>query len=113
MPEGEHKAIAIRPDRIFRIEAQKLLPQAVNHGSHSHGGAGMPRIRLLHRIHGQGANRVNAQLIPLFAGRRNWYSACDHSDALLEDSWAILLMGRRLGRSARIKMKEACSPRSQ
>ena len=51
VPVGQHEAIAVRPDRILGIEAQKVLPQRVSHRRHRHRRAGMARIGLLHRIH--------------------------------------------------------------
>ena len=65
---GEHEAVAVRPERIFRIVAQKLLPQRIGDRSQTHGRSGMARIRLLHRVYRKSANRVDTQLIEFATG---------------------------------------------
>src|SRR5208283_734267 len=64
----EHKAVAVRPMRILRVVAQKLLPEAVGDRSESHGSSRMAGVRFLHGIHGERANCVDTQLIELFSG---------------------------------------------
>src|SRR5579884_1515022 len=54
------EAIAIWPDRICRIEAQKLLPQNISHRSQSHRRAGVAGVGLLHGVNREGANGVYA-----------------------------------------------------
>ena len=44
MPRREHEAIAVGPDRVIRIEAQVLLPEAVGHGRQRHRRSGMPEL---------------------------------------------------------------------
>src|SRR5882762_2927176 len=65
---GKHEAVAVRPDRIFRVIAQKLLPQTVGDRSESHRRTGMARVRLLYRVHRKSANRIDTQLIELCTG---------------------------------------------
>src|SRR4029077_3706952 len=43
MSRRQDEAVAVRPDRIVRIEAQEALPQAVHDGRHAHGRARMTR----------------------------------------------------------------------
>ena len=78
MTDGEHEAVSIWPDRIGRIEAQKLLPQTVNDRSHSHRCSWMPGVRPLHGIHGKSTDSIDAQLIDLFAAELNRYSIDRH-----------------------------------
>ena len=61
--DRQHEAIAIRPDRMARVEAQKALPQAVDHRRQRHRRAGMAGVGLLHRVHRQRAQGRHAQLI--------------------------------------------------
>src|ERR1700675_3419358 len=79
MTDGENEAVSIWPDRIGRIEAQKLLPQTVNDRSHPHRCSGMPGVRPLHGIHGKRADGIDRQLIDLLAGELNRYRVGRHS----------------------------------
>ena len=72
----QDEAITVGPDRIRGIVAQELLPQTVGHRRQPHGRARMSRVGLLHRIHGQGADGVDAQRIQLFAGRQSLFAHC-------------------------------------
>ena len=65
MPVRQHEAVAVGPGRLLRVEAQELLPQGVGHRRQGHRRAGMARIGLLHRIHGQGADGVDAKLVEI------------------------------------------------
>src|SRR5690348_4112460 len=67
MTSGEDEAVSIRPDAVFRIEAQQAVPERVNDGSHCHRSAGMSGVRLLHGIHAQRADGVYAELVELFS----------------------------------------------
>ena len=49
----EHEAVAVRPLRIGRIEFQELGEQHGRDVGRAHRQAGMPGLRLLHRIHRQ------------------------------------------------------------
>ena len=63
MAIGKDEAIAVGPDRVIRIEAQKILPERVGHRRQRHRRAGMAGIGLLDGVHRQGANCVNALLV--------------------------------------------------
>src|SRR5260370_20470428 len=76
--ERENEAVSIWPDGIGGIEAQKLLPQTVNNRSHPHRRSWMPGVRRLHGIHGKSADRIDAQLIDLCAGKLNRYGVGRH-----------------------------------
>ena len=65
----EHEAIAVGPLRLRGVVAEELIPQRVGDGSEAHRRARMPRIRLLNRIHGEGANRIDASQIEVGHGR--------------------------------------------
>ncbi len=59
----KHKPVAIRPNRVIRIESQDALPQRVNDRRKRHRCARMARIRGLDRVHRQSANRVDGQTV--------------------------------------------------
>ena len=63
VPGGEHEAVAARPDRVGRVEAEEALPERVGDGRHRHRRARMPRVRLLDRVDRQRADRVDAELV--------------------------------------------------
>src|ERR1700756_5504284 len=71
MAVGQHKAVAVRPDRILRIETEGGLPQRVNDRRHPHRGARMAGFRLLNRVNAQGANCVDADLVDRTAWRHH------------------------------------------
>ncbi len=58
VPVREHEAVAVRPVRMRRIELQKSLEKDRRHIGHAHRHAGMPGVRLLHRIHRKGADGI-------------------------------------------------------
>ncbi len=74
VPDGENEAISIGPHGVVGVEAQKSLPQAVDHRGHRHRRAGMAGVSLLHGIHRQRANGVNAQLFNLIIRHRSSFS---------------------------------------
>ena len=61
----EHEAVAVRPDRVFGVEAEELLPERAGDRRHRHRRPRMPGVRLLDRIHREGPNRIDAQLLNL------------------------------------------------
>ena len=67
----QHETVAIGPLRVRRVIAQMPLPQHPREGRQRHRGAGVPRIRLLHRVHRQRADGVDAELIQRFAHTRD------------------------------------------
>ena len=76
---GQHEAVAIWPSRIIRIKAQKALPQRVNDRRQGHRGARMAGLGLLHSVHGQRTDRIDAQFVDgSIARRRASYSYLRH-----------------------------------
>ncbi len=64
----EHEAVAVRPFRVGRVVAQMFSPQRQRDFGHSHRHAGMTRVRRLHGIHGQRANRVGQVFAHVWEG---------------------------------------------
>jgi hypothetical protein len=56
---GEDEAVAARPAGIVGIVPQPLVVEQVGDGGQGHGGARMPALGRLHRIHRQGPNGIN------------------------------------------------------
>src|SRR6516165_10287472 len=65
MAVGQDEAVAVRPDRIVRIEPEYLLPQAVGDGRESHRSTRMAGVCGLHGVHGKGADCVDAQKVDI------------------------------------------------
>ena len=63
MADRQHEPVAVRPNRVFRIEAEEALPDAIDDRCHGHRGARMAGIRRLHGVHGQRADRVDRELV--------------------------------------------------
>src|SRR5579859_2946137 len=61
--DGEHEAVAIRPDAVFWVEAQHAIPERVNHRRHGHRGSWMSGVGLLDGVHAECANCVDAKLV--------------------------------------------------
>ena len=57
---GQHESIAVGPLGVSRIVTEETGPQQVGGRRQSHGRAGMAGLRLLDRIHGKRADRVDA-----------------------------------------------------
>ena len=68
---GKNEAVAVQPIRIRRVVTQMALPQDVRERRERHGGAGVSRIGLLHRVHRQRTDGVDAELIQRFAHTRD------------------------------------------
>src|SRR4029450_11658197 len=58
---GEDEPVAVRPDRVLRVEAEELLPEAVRDRGEGHRRAGGSGVGRLDRVHRQGADRVDAE----------------------------------------------------
>lgn len=43
---GENKTIPVGPVRVLGVEVHELVEENVGHGSHAHGGTGVPRVGL-------------------------------------------------------------------
>ena len=63
MATRKHEAIAIGPLRIRRVMLQVTREQRVAQWRKGHGRARVARVRLLHRVHGKGADGVDAECI--------------------------------------------------
>src|SRR5262249_4460901 len=61
----EHEAVAVRPDRIARVEAQEALPEAVRHRRHAHRRARVARLGFLDRVDAEGPDRGDAELVEI------------------------------------------------
>lgn len=59
----QNEPVAIYPLGIARIEAEMSAPQNVRERRECHRRARVSGIRLLHSIHGQNANRVDAEVV--------------------------------------------------
>ena len=59
MAGGEDEAVAAGPVRVGRVVAHLLRVEEVGDGGERHRGARMARVRLLHRVHREGADRVD------------------------------------------------------
>jgi hypothetical protein len=68
---GEQEPIAVRPNRILRVETHDPVPKRVDKRRQRHRRAGMPGLRLLDRIDRQRANAIDRQLVQLRAGHRS------------------------------------------
>ena len=66
MTVRQNEAVAIWPDRVLRIEAHDPVPERVDQRRQRHRCAGMARIRLLDRVDGERADRVDRKLIEVF-----------------------------------------------
>ena len=60
---GQHEPVAVRPLRIAGVVAHHARIQDVGERRQRHRGPRMPRVGLLHPVHRQRADRVDAQLI--------------------------------------------------
>ena len=66
---GQHEAVASRPMRIVRVKAQIAVPQHEGQRRQRHRRSRMSAVRLLHRVHGEGTDGVDAKLLQLFLFR--------------------------------------------
>jgi len=60
---GQDEAIAVGPVRVSRIVAEESREQEVRGGRHRHRQAGVPRARLLDRVHAQHPDGVDAKAV--------------------------------------------------
>lgn len=60
---GEDETIAVRPARVFRIVAEKLLPKAIADGGQGHRSARMTTVRFLNCIDRKSPDRVDAYIV--------------------------------------------------
>jgi hypothetical protein len=64
--DRQDKAVTIGPERVLLIETKKSLPQTIGNRCEGHRRSWMARVRLLDRIHGQGSDGIDAELITVF-----------------------------------------------
>ncbi len=90
VPDRQHEAVAVRPVRIVRVEVHEALPDRVGDRRERHRCARMPGIRLLHRIHRERADRVDAELVDICTsagvhalGARGCFDRSHHRSSLL------------------------------
>ena len=67
MARREDKAVAVGPLGVTRVMAHDFVVEKVGKGSVGHGRAGVARIRLLHRVHGERADGVDGKLLYIHA----------------------------------------------
>jgi hypothetical protein len=65
VPGGQHEAIAVGPVGMSRIVAKEAREQHVGDRRHRHRQAGVSGACLLHGVHAEHADRVNAQAFKL------------------------------------------------
>ncbi len=63
MAGRQDKPVAIGPLRILRRVPQEAGPQRVDHRGQPHRRSSMPRLRLLHGVDGERADRIDGRLI--------------------------------------------------
>ena len=63
MAAGEYETIAIGPIRILGIVLHHPRPQRIAGRGQTHGCARMPGVGLLDRIHGEGADGIDAKIV--------------------------------------------------
>ena len=80
--DRQHEAVAVRPDRVGRVEVEELLPERVDDGRHGHRRAGVPRIRRLDRVHGERSDRIDAQRLDARLGAAHGPPWCEWSAAV-------------------------------
>jgi hypothetical protein len=64
----EDEAVAVRPDRVFRVEAQDFVPEQVGDRGHRHRRAGVAGVRGLHGVHRERADGVDCELVERVVG---------------------------------------------
>jgi hypothetical protein len=69
MSGREDEAVPVGPEGIMRVELERTIPERVGHGRRAQGQAGVPGLGLLHGVHGQEAQGVDAEFVQL--GRRD------------------------------------------
>ncbi len=70
----QHETVAVRPERVLRVEAQVAGEENGRDIGAAHGHAGVAGIGLFHCIHGEETDRIRHPL--MFFGRNHGLSAC-------------------------------------
>ena len=76
----EHEAVAIRPVRIGGIVLHVPGEERVGQRREGHRRSGMSRVRLLDRVHGEGADGVDAEQIEIGHERDDGMSFVNHNE---------------------------------
>jgi hypothetical protein len=63
--DREDEAVAVRPDRLLRVEAQVALPEGIGDRREPHRGARVAGVRSLHRVDRQRADGVDRDLVEI------------------------------------------------
>ncbi len=63
MPDREDEPVTVQPIRVPGVVPQVPVEEDVARRRQRHGGARMPGLRLLHRVHGEDADRVDGKLL--------------------------------------------------
>jgi hypothetical protein len=56
MSVGKHETVTVEPTRVGRVVPKVAAPEDFSDFGHAHRHAGVTGVRLLNRIHGQGAD---------------------------------------------------------
>ena len=59
MSDGQHEAVSIQPPRVVRDVTEVSMEEHVTDRRERHRSAGMTRVRLLDRVHGEDADGVD------------------------------------------------------
>src|SRR5262245_48149315 len=97
MAVGQHEPIAIRPDRILRVETHGAVPNRVHQGRQCHRRTGVAGFGLLNGVDRQGSDRVDRDLSEIVIRHGNVLSALR---AYCPDSTEATLLSRRTWRGA-------------
>ena len=87
MSGREDEAVPVGPEGITRVELERAIPERVGHGRRTQGQTGVPGPGLLHGVHGQEAQGVDAEFVQLGRsdadeGRSDGGGVCHDGDEL-------------------------------
>ncbi len=105
VPRRQHETVTSEPLRVGRRVAHDARVEQVRHGRQRHRRARVPRVGLLHRVHRQRPDRVDAQLVEGGALRR--HGQCGSSPVWLPKATLperyVLTLGRGTGEIAGLR----------
>ncbi len=90
VPGREHEAVAVRPDRVGRVEAEEALPERVRNRRDPDGRPRMAGVRSLDRVDAERPDRRDARLVELAyadGGIGHADSSSMRSPPLTQRSW--------------------------
>ena len=93
VPRREHEAIAVEPFGIGRIVFEEPGPQHIRHRRGTHRHSRVPALSLLHSVHGEKAQSVNALIIQCRIGSHR-RRRCVHADSSCLKTWRRTLILR-------------------